>query len=94
MKRTVVLFRPYAGAGSLLLVLSVLYLAGCSGGDAVGNAAEKYGLEKSEFIALKKASKGHSDFKKAILKQRIEKFKEQGVVVETTPSGKKTNKPR
>ena len=56
MKRTVVLLRPYAGAGSLLLMLSLFFLAGCSGGERGGRVAARYGLEKSEFIALKKAS--------------------------------------
>ena len=59
-----------------------------------GNVAGKYGLERSEFIAIKKANKDPRDFKKALLKQKIEKLQEQGVVVETTTSGKTTKKPR
>jgi hypothetical protein len=94
MKRTAVVLRPYAGAGSALLMVSLLLLAGCSGGDAGGQVAGKYGLERSEFIALKKASTDHRDLKNAQMKRKIEKWQEQGVVGVTAPAGKKMKKNR
>jgi hypothetical protein len=99
MKRTVVLLRRYGGAdAALLLMLSLSLLSGCSnggdGGDAGKEAIGIHGLEASEYVALKKANKGTGNFKKALLKERLEKLKEQGAVVETTPSGQRTNRPR
>ena len=41
MKRTVVLLRPYAGAGSVLLMLSLFFLAGCSGSGDDGDGGAK-----------------------------------------------------
>jgi len=97
MKRTAVLPRWYASAGSVLLTLNLLITPGCSGSgdegsDGAGRIAAKYGLDRSEFIVLKKANKKPKDFEKALLKRKIEKLKEEGVVVQTTTPGKTTNK--
>jgi hypothetical protein len=99
MKRTVVSLRGYAGAGSVLLTLSLLVTGGCSGSgdeanDGAGSAAARYGLDRSEFIALKKANKNPKNFRRAILEKRIEKLKEEGVNEETTTSRKTTKQTR
>ena len=90
------MLRPNAGVGAaVLLMLSLFYLAGCSNsstGDAAGNAAAYYGLERSEFIALKKAGKTDRDLRKAKLERKFAQLKEQGVVVETTTSERKTKR--
>ena len=79
-KRTVVLLRPYAGAGSVLLSLSLFLLAGCSGSSSSGDGGEqvagRFRLNKSEIIALKKANKNKpKDFKNALLKQKLQSCK-------------------
>ena len=91
MKRTLLLLRWYAGAASVMLTLSLFASAGCSGSvgsDGAGEVAGKYGLSRSDLIALKKANKNPEAFKKAVLKQKIEKLKAQGVVIDTTTPGK------
>ena len=95
MKRTIFLLRPYAYAGSALL-LSILFLAGCSEADDDGrnHATGQYGLEPSEFIALKKAGMSRADLKKEQIKKKVEDMKERGIVVETTTSSKKSRQPR
>jgi len=96
MERTVGLRCRCSGAGSAVLTLSLFLLVGCSGGsgDGSGKVAGKYGLDRSELIALKKANKNPKDFKKALLQQRIEKLQEEGVVGESTTPGKKAKKAR
>jgi hypothetical protein len=92
MKRTNVLHNPCPG--SLLLLLALIFLAGCSGENASARATGSHGLERSEFIALKKAAKNSAEFKDALLKKKIEKLQEKGVVVETTTSGKTRKRDR
>jgi len=96
MKQIDTLLRCYAGAASVLLTLSLFFLAGCSGGSDGGGAkgGGKYGLDQSEYIALKKANRDPKDFNKALLKRRMEDLQEKGVVVETATSRKPTKKPR
>jgi hypothetical protein len=96
MKRTIDLNRPIAGAGLvLLLAMSLAVLGGCSdGGAARETVAARHGIERSEFIALKKATKDPADFKDVLLKKKFEKLKEKGVIVETTASRKTSKKDR
>jgi hypothetical protein len=99
MKRGTMLLHWSAGAGSLILTLSLLFAGGCSssrdgGGDDAANAVGRYGLKRSELIAIKKANRNPKDFKKALLKQKMEKLQEEDVVVETTISEKTAKKPR
>jgi hypothetical protein len=78
------------------VVISVLSVAGCSGGDVNQEGEQvigRYGLKASELIALKKAHKGTGNLKKVLTKLENDQLREQGVVVETTP-GKKAGRPR
>jgi hypothetical protein len=82
----------------MLLVLAISITGGCTGGgDAAGDHAEvlakRYGLERSEYIALKKANRDPKKFAQAIQERRIKDMKEQGVVVKTLRSPNKTTRP-
>ncbi len=95
MTRTVLSIRSVASAGwALLLTLSVFLLAGCAGGEATGNNAGDDELKPSELAALKKASKGHGGLQKALMKRKVEKLQQEGVVVKIAPSGKIKKSPR
>ena len=96
MKRTGVLFRWFSIAAPVIMPL--LVLTGCTGkGDAGGDsadiAARQYGLERSEYIALKKANKKNPrKLEKAIQEKTIEKMKEMGVSVKVVSPPNKTAK--
>jgi hypothetical protein len=77
-----------------LAILSLFLIAGCGREtDAGPNPTGKFGLEKSEFIAAKKAGKGLGDLKKEETQRKIQRMKERGIAVEIT-SGKKKSRPR
>jgi hypothetical protein len=92
VNRTVALSCGRAIAAALVLVPSLLPLGGCWSGEGDGpRAGEKSGLDRSEFIAIKKGSKNSKDFRQAL---RNEKFQKQGIVVEPPRSGKSARKGR
>ncbi len=95
MKQTRASFRLRTFAAWTFL-LSVVFLAGCSEAtdESRNDANTKYGLEPSEFMALKKAGTSRGDFEKEQIKRKIEQMKERGVAVETTTSRKKSGQPR
>jgi hypothetical protein len=98
MKQNSGLIRPFLALASLALVVALFACEGCSGGGDASTLATrtvgKSGLEPSEYIALKKANKGTSNFQNALQDKRLEKLQAQGVVVEKTGSGKSSKKPR
>jgi hypothetical protein len=84
MKRTLLLLRWWACAGAMILTVSLFLFAGCSGSGYEGSGeggkvAASYGLDRSEFIAIKKANKNHHDFKQALRKQKLEKLKKESM---------------
>jgi hypothetical protein len=94
VKQTFLLHPRFAGAGPALLSLSLSFLAGCSGGEASlaesnERFVEKYGVERSEYVALKKANPKKKDLEKALLKQELERLKAEGVVVKSTAPAKR-----
>jgi hypothetical protein len=73
------------------LTLLFFVVAGCSedlAGAKGKKVTGKYGLDRSEYTALRKAKKNPEDFKKALVQKQIEELKEQGIDVKTTPTGK------
>jgi hypothetical protein len=95
MRRIGVLLRPYAIAGLALSMLSPFFLTGCSeSSDARGNVAGQYGLERSEFIALKKSGMTESELKDALTKKKVDELKEKGITGKVLPSGRKATRPR
>lgn len=99
LKRTILPPRCRAQACSVLLTLSLVVVAACSGtggpdGDVKDKYNMEYGLKKSELRALKKANKSHDNFNKVLLEKKLEKLKSEGVTVETKTSQKTANRPR
>ncbi len=106
MKRTVVSLPPDCrcwarSCGADPDAVSFSLLAGCSGGSVAAPALlpempphtlrrRPTGVHRK----LKKAGKTDRDFRKAKLERKFAELKEQGVVVETTTSEKKTKRGR
>jgi hypothetical protein len=95
MKGTCVLQRR--GFFTAAVILSSAVLVGCAGsgdagGDGIDMAAKQYGLERAEYIALRKANRDPKKFEKAIQERKIEDLKEKGVVVKAPTSPNKTTR--
>ena len=83
MKRGAMLLHWSASASSVILTLSLFVTGGCSsseggGGDDAANAVGRYGLKRSEFIALKKANKNPNDLKQAAYETENGKVERRG----------------
>jgi hypothetical protein len=74
-------------------VLLLLHLVGCANdSDVAPGAVGRYGLEKKELIAAKKAGISPANLRKAEMERKIEQMKEQGITVETGTSTKKSRR--
>jgi hypothetical protein len=89
------LFAPRRRLAAMLAVASALSLLfvplyGCSGGQPPvtpgDQLSKRYGIDRSEFVAIKKAAKNNSGaFKKALNRAKFEKLKEKGLIEEIKP---------
>jgi hypothetical protein len=85
-----------AGCGTLLLTLLPGMFAGCSGESDLAARAAKLPvvLDKSEYVALKKAGKSIDDIEKEKVKKKIAQMKERGIPAEIKSSVQKNARPR